>query len=217
MPDSDTLLLFLTAALALNLTPGPDMLYVIARSTGEGRAAGIASSFGIALGCLFHIAALALGLSVLLTRVPAAYDAIRFAGAAYLVYLGIRALTTKSELMNAGVQAACPERSRRARSLGAIVLQGCVTNILNPKVALFFLAFIPQFIHVDGWSPAAQIIALGLLFNTSGTIVNVVVALAASRATLWLRRNQRGARYLQRATGLVFLALGARLALVRAR
>jgi threonine/homoserine/homoserine lactone efflux protein len=198
----------MTAALALNLTPGPDMLYVIARSTGEGRAAGIASALGIALGCLFHIAALALGLSVLLTRVPAAYDVIRLAGALYLFYLGVRALT-RGELMDARVQP--------ARSLAAILLQGCVTNILNPKVALFFLAFIPQFIRPDGWPPAAQIVALGLLFNTSGTLVNVIVALAASRATLWLRRNRNRARHLQRATGVVFLALGARLALARSR
>lgn len=209
MPHADTLLLFITAALALNITPGPDMLYVIARSTGEGRAAGIASALGIALGCLFHILALALGLSVLLTRVPAAYDVIRLAGAAYLFYLGVRALTTRRALMDARVQP--------ARTLTAILLQGCVTNILNPKVALFFLAFIPQFIRPDGWSPAAQIVALGLLFNTSGTIVNVMVALAASRATMWLRSNPGGARHLQRATGVVFLALGARLALARAQ
>jgi threonine/homoserine/homoserine lactone efflux protein len=209
MPTESTPLLFMTAALALNLTPGPDMLYVIARSTGEGRAAGIASALGIAIGCLFHIAALALGLSVLLTRVPAAYDVIRFAGAAYLVYLGVRALTTRSELIDARVEP--------ARSPGAIVVQGAVTNILNPKVALFFLAFIPQFIRADGWSPAMQVVALGLLFNTSGTIVNVVVALAASRATGWLRKNRRSARWLQRATGLVFVGLGLRLALTRAR
>ena len=209
MPHADTLLVFMTAALALNVTPGPDMLYVIARSTGEGRAAGIASALGIALGCLFHIAALALGLSLLLTRVPAAYDAIRLAGAAYLVYLGVRALTTRGPLVEASVQP--------ARSLGAIVLQGCATNILNPKVALFFLAFIPQFIRADGWPPAAQIVALGLLFNTSGTIVNVVVAFAASRATTWLRRNDGTALYLQRATGLVFVGLGVRLALSRSR
>ena len=113
MLHADTLLLFMAAALALNVTPGPDMLYVIARSTGEGRAAGVASALGIALGCLFHIGALALGLSALLTRVPAAYDVVRLAGAAYLVYLGVRALTSPSDLAET-TQAACPERSRRA-------------------------------------------------------------------------------------------------------
>jgi threonine/homoserine/homoserine lactone efflux protein len=205
MLHGDTLLLFMTAALALNVTPGPDMLYVIARSTGEGRAAGVASALGIALGCLFHIGALALGLSALLTRVPAAYDAIRFAGAAYLVYLGVRALTTRTELIEASIEP--------GRSLRAIVVQGCVTNMLNPKVALFFLAFIPQFIRPDGWSPAWQIVVLGLLFNTSGTTVNLIVALAASRATGWLRRNRSTALYLQRATGIVFVALGARPAM----
>ena len=202
----------MTAALALNVTPGPDMLYVIARSTGEGRAAGIASALGIAIGCLFHIAALALGLSVLLARVPAAFDVIRFAGAAYLIYLGVRALGLPTVARKAHASEGGP-----ARSAGAIVLQGAVTNVLNPKVALFFLAFIPQFIRADGWSPAAQIVALGLLFNTSGTIVNVMVALAASRATTWLRCNRGTARYLQRVTGLVFVGLGLRLALARPR
>jgi threonine/homoserine/homoserine lactone efflux protein len=209
MPHADTLVLFIAAGLALNLTPGPDMLYVIARSTGEGRAAGIASALGIALGCLFHIAALAAGLSAVLTRVPSAYHVIRIAGAIYLAYLGVRALTSSRTAVTSTVEP--------ARSVGAIVLQGCVTNMLNPKVALFFLAFIPQFVRADGWSPAAQVVALGLLFNVTGTIVNLVVAVAASRATGWLRANQATAIWLQRTTGVVFIGLGMRLALVRDR
>jgi threonine/homoserine/homoserine lactone efflux protein len=141
--------------------------------------------------------------------VPAAYDAIRFGGAAYLLYLGVRALTSPSDLTTATLQP--------ARSLAAIVLQGCLTNVLNPKVALFFLAFIQQFIRPDGWLPAAQIVALGLLFNTSGTIVNLAVALAASRATSWLRGNRSAAEWLHRAAGLIFVGLGVRLVLVRSR
>jgi threonine/homoserine/homoserine lactone efflux protein len=207
MPDGNTLLVFLTAAAALNITPGPDMLYVMTRSTGEGRAAGIASALGIALGCLFHISALALGLSALLARVPAAYDAVRFVGAAYLVYLGVKALTTRAELVEACLAP--------ARSVSAIVLQGALTNILNPKVALFFLAFIPQFIRADGWPAAWQIIALGLVFNVSGTLVNLMVALGASRATGWLRRNPGTSNWLERATGVIFLGLGVRLALLK--
>ena len=209
MPHIDTLVLFMAAALALNVTPGPDMLYVIARSSGEGRSAGIASAFGIALGCLVHVAALAAGLSALLTHVPSAYHVIRIAGAIYLAYLGIRALTSSAAWATAPLQP--------ARSAGAIVLQGCVTNILNPKVALFFLAFLPQFVRPDGWAPGLQVVALGLLFNVSGTFVNLVVAVAASRATGWLRANQATAMWLQRATGVVFLGLGMRLALVRDR
>jgi threonine/homoserine/homoserine lactone efflux protein len=209
MPHADTLVLFMAAALALNVTPGPDMLYVIARSTGEGRSAGIASALGIALGCLVHIAAVAAGLSALLTHVPSAYHVIRIAGALYLAYLGVRALTSSRESATAPLSP--------ARSVSAIVLQGCATNILNPKVALFFLAFLPQFVRPDGWPPAVQIVALGLLFNASGTIVNVAVALAASRATGWLRTNQMTATWLQRTTGIVFLGLGMRLALVRDR
>jgi threonine/homoserine/homoserine lactone efflux protein len=209
MPSTDALAPFIIAGLALNLTPGPDMLYVIARSTGEGRAAGVASALGIALGCVFHIAALAAGLAAVIARLPAAYDAVRFAGAAYLLYLGIRALTTRRELIQTEVHS--------GRSLGAIALQGCLTNVLNPKVALFVLAFIPQFVRPDGWSPAAQVVALGLIFNTTGTLVNLVVALAASHVTGWLRANRASARWLDRATGVVLVGLGLRLALARGR
>ena len=203
MPPPDTLVIFLGAALALNLTPGPDMLYVIARGAGEGRLAGVASALGIGLGCFVHIALLAAGLSALLARVPAAYDAIRWAGALYLLYLGVRALTTPSALVAAAAQP-------RTASLVAIAVQGAVTNILNPKVALFFLAFIPQFVRPEGWSPAMQIVFLGLLLNTSGTLVNLGVALGASRATNWLRANTRRADRLQRLTGIVFIGLDLR-------
>jgi len=205
MFDLHTLALFMTAGLALNLTPGPDMLYVAARSTSEGRRAGIVSALGIGAGTFVHIAALALGLSALLAAVPLLYDAVRLAGAAYLVWLGIRALLRPAPT---GAEDAPPPPA----SLGAIFRQGVVTNVLNPKVALFFLAFLPQFVDPARGSAAAQIVALGLLFDTSGTIVNVLVALAASRAGGALRRG-RAARVLHRVTGGVFLLLGARLAL----
>jgi threonine/homoserine/homoserine lactone efflux protein len=195
----------MTAGLALNLTPGPDMLYVAARSTSEGRRAGIVSALGIGAGTFVHIAALALGLSALLAAVPPLYDAVRLAGAAYLAWLGIRAL-----LRPAPTDA--EDEPPPPASLGAIFRQGVVTNVLNPKVALFFLAFLPQFVDPARGSAAAQIVALGLLFDTSGTIVNVLVALAASRAGGALRRG-RAARVLHRVTGGVFLLLGARLAL----
>jgi threonine/homoserine/homoserine lactone efflux protein len=195
------------AGLALNLTPGPDMLYVATRSAGEGRAAGLASTLGIAVGCLVHLAALALGFAALLARVPEAYQAVRLAGAGYLLYLGGRALFHPQPLApGAGVTAA---------PLGAVFRQGVVTNVLNPKVALFFLAFLPQFVDPSRGSPVAQIILLGLLFNCSGTLVNAAVAVLASRATAWLRTKQAASRHLQRLSGLVFLALGARLAWAR--
>jgi threonine/homoserine/homoserine lactone efflux protein len=204
MADLHTIALFMVAALALNFAPGPDMLYVIARSTGEGRRAGIASALGIAVGCLVHTGALALGLSALLAAVPLAYQLIRYAGAAYLVYLGIGALTHAMPLDRVVALEPTP--------LGAIFRQGVVTNVLNPKVALFFLAFLPQFIDPSRGNPAFQIMVLGLLFNTSGTLVNLGVAALSSGATGWLRRRERSARALQRVTGTIFIALGVRLA-----
>jgi threonine/homoserine/homoserine lactone efflux protein len=204
LPDLRTLAVFMAAGLALNVTPGPDMLYVAARSTAEGRRAGIVSALGIGAGTLVHITALALGLSAVLAAVPVVYDVVRFAGAAYLVWLGVRALLRPS--------AAPAETAITPAPLGAVFRQGVITNVLNPKVALFFLAFLPQFVDPARGSAAAQIVALGLLFDTSGTIVNALVAIAASRAGGVLRRGRAG-HVLQRVTGGVFVLLGARLAL----
>lgn len=208
MPPLHSLLLFLAAGLALNVTPGPDMLYVAARSASEGRPAGVASAFGIAAGTLVHIALVAGGLAALLAAVPVAYTAVRLAGAAYLVYLGLRAL-----LRPAGLT----ERALAPASRWAVFRQGVVTNVLNPKVALFFLAFLPQFVDPARGSPALQVLALGLLFNTSGTLVNLAVALGASGASARLRRSDRAARVMERATGALFVGLGVRLAVAGRR
>jgi len=210
MHDSTNLLVFMGATLALNLTPGPDMLYVIARSAGEGRAAGVVSALGIAAGCMVHTLAIALGLSSLLVAVPVAYDVVRYAGAAYLIYLGVRALLRPS------TQAGAPPAPA---PLDAVFRQGVVTNVLNPKVALFFLAFLPQFVDPARGGVAWQLLALGVLFNTSGTLVNLGVALAASGAVRWGRsrageQGERWRRHAQRFTGAVFVGLGLRLALL---
>jgi threonine/homoserine/homoserine lactone efflux protein len=209
MPDVASLLLFLGATLALNVTPGPDMLYVIARSASEGRRAGVASALGIAGGTVFHTLAVVLGLSSLLLAVPFAYDAVRFGGAAYLVYLGLRAL------LRPAAPGAGP-RVERA-SLWAIFRQGVVTNVLNPKVALFFLAFLPQFVSPARGSVPVQLLVLGVLFNVSGTLVNLAVALVASRAGSWGRARLGTSAWLQRLTGVVFVGLGVRLALQERR
>lgn len=203
MPTLHSLTLFLVAGLALNITPGPDMLYVAARGASEGRPAGIVSALGIGAGTLVHIALVAAGLAAVLTAVPVAYLAIRLGGAAYLIYLGIRALLAK-QVASAG--------SPGPASLSAIFRQGMVTNVLNPKVALFFLAFLPQFVDPSRGNAALQVVALGLLFNTTGTLVNLAVAVASSRAADRLRTPRRGSVVLQRVTGGVFVALGLRLA-----
>ena len=204
MPSAEMVLVFMAAALALNLTPGPDMLYVTARSISDGRAAGVLSAFGIAAGTLVHITALALGLAALLAAVPLAYDVVRIAGAIYLVVIGLQLMLRPRTVSDVA-------RLPRSR-LRIVFAQAVVTNVLNPKVALFLLAFLPQFVDPTAGAPVPQIVFLGLLFNVQGTLVNVAVALLASRTTHWLRSSERSVAILQRVTGALFVALGARLA-----
>ncbi len=206
MPPVSDLLAFMAATLALNLSPGPDMLYVIARSVGEGRRAGVVSALGISTGSLVHTAAVVLGVSAFLVAYPAAYDLVRFAGAAYLAWLGVRALRTPAR--------ADGEPEVAPAELRAIFRQGVITNVLNPKVAIFFLAFLPQFVDARRGSVTAQLLVLAALFITSGTLVNVAVALAAGRARAAARRAAASG-VLPRVTGLVFIALALRLAIVR--
>ncbi len=205
MPDVSNLLLFIVATITLNVTPGPDMLYVIARSVGQGRAAGIVSALGIAVGCFVHIFAVTFGLASLLIAVPVAYEITKYVGAAYLICLGIRTIVNRP-VKNA-------ETPTSDANLPAIFFQGIVTNVLNPKVALFFLAFLPQFANRDG-SFAAQIIFLGVLFNILGTLVNVIVALAASYTGLRFKTRIRNSSVPRRLTGGILIGLGVRVALL---
>jgi len=203
MPEKAAFLTFLVAALALNIAPGPDMLYVIGRSVGQGRKAGIVSSLGVFVGCWVHILAAAFGIAALLRSSPVAFNAVRYAGAAYLIYLGIKMLAQKTDLTS---------QQLKTESLGAIFRQGAITNMLNPKVAIFFLAFLPQFIDASRGSVALQIVVLGLIFNIGGTLVNLAVAYAGGTLGELLRRNQSIARLQRRFTGLIFVGLGLRLA-----
>ena len=203
MPEKAAFLTFLVAALVLNIAPGPDMLYVIGRSVGQGRKAGIVSSFGVFVGCWVHILAAAFGIAALLRSSPMAFNIVRYAGAAYLIYLGIRMLAQKTDLTS---------QQLKTESLGAMFRQGAITNMLNPKVAIFFLAFLPQFIDAHRGRVALQIVVLGLIFNVGGTLVNLAVAYAGGTLGELLRRNQSIARLQRRFTGLIFVGLGLRLA-----
>jgi len=204
MPDAHSLLIFIGAGLLLNITPGPDVLYIVGRSLSQGRTAGVVSSFGIAAGCLFHVTGAALGLSAVMVTVPAAFDIVRYAGAAYLVWLGINALRSTAN----AVAFKAMERSSNA----AIFRQGALTNILNPKVALFFLAFLPQFTDPERGPMALQILWLGLIFIFNGTIVCVAYALAAAYLGDWLKSRRHASRRLSQLTGVLYIALGLRLA-----
>ena len=203
MPEKAAFLAFLVAAFALNLAPGPDMLYVIGRSVGQGRKAGVVSSLGVFVGCWVHILAAAFGIAALLRSSPLAFNVVRYAGAAYLIYLGIKMLAQKTDLSS---------QQLKAESLAAIFRQGAITNMLNPKVAIFFLAFLPQFVDARRGNVVLQILLLGLIFNVGGTLVNLAVAYAGGTLGELLRRNQSIARLQRRFTGLIFVGLGLRLA-----
>lgn len=204
MPDPSALVVFLVATFLLNITPGPDMLYVIARSVGQGRTAGVVSALGIGVGILVHTMAVALGISTLLVSLPLGFEVIKYAGAAYLLYLGIRTI------FFAKYEGEGPHLKRD--TLTHIFRQGMVTNVLNPKVALFFIAFLPQFASASRGSLVLQLLVLGLLFDTSGTLVNTVVALVTGTLGSGLMRRPRVARVQRWFTGSVFIALAARLA-----
>ena len=203
MPEKAAFFTFLFAALMLNIAPGPDMLYVIGRSVGQGRRAGVVSALGVFVGCWVHILAAAFGIAALLRSSPLAFNLVRYAGAAYLIYLGIRMVVKRTDLSSQQLE---PEK------LGSIFRQGAITNMLNPKVAIFFLAFLPQFIDARRGSVILEILFLGLIFNVGGTLVNLAVAYAGGTLGELLRRNQRWARLQQWFTGLVFVGLGLRLA-----
>ena len=197
---------FLLATLAMNFAPGPDMTYVAARSLGQGRRAGVISALGIAAGCLVHVAIAAAGVAVLLRAWPHALDIVRWIGAGYLLYLGIGLWRSAGR---GGGLMSVPEASD-----GAIFRQGVITNVLNPKVAIFFLAFLPQFVDPARGAAGVQTLALGLFFNTSGTIVNLAVAWLAGSARTLLQSRDGRARF-QRVSGAILVALGLRLALAR--
>jgi threonine/homoserine/homoserine lactone efflux protein len=208
MFELDSLVLFVIAGLVLNLTPGPDLLYITARSLGQGARAGAASALGIAAGCLVHTAAAALGISVLLQAMPLAYDAIRLAGAAYLIFLGVQALLSAGALPRGhGPLPPAP--------LAQVFWQGFVTNVLNPKVALFFLAFLPQFADPARGAFALQVLVLGLIFIVNGLWVCLAVAYAAARAAQWLYQRGAAVVALQRGAGALLIGLGLHLALGR--
>jgi threonine/homoserine/homoserine lactone efflux protein len=183
------------------------MLYVIARSAGQGRSAGLVSVLGIATGSLIQTCIVALGLASILAAVPLAYDLVKFVGAGYLIYLGVRALLSRQHSLIA------PTVERTG--LWRIFAQGVITNVLNPKVALFFLAFLPQFTSPAYGSVPLQIIILGTIFNVSGTAVNIMVSLFSSLLGNWLKSHARTSKVLNWLTGGIFIGLGVRLAFLQ--
>jgi threonine/homoserine/homoserine lactone efflux protein len=200
--------LFLATGILLNLAPGPDTAYIVGRSIAQGRSAGIASALGITVGSIFHTCAAALGLSAILAASAWAFGAVKIIGGGYLVFLGIKMLLERRARLNLSSD------FHRSTALAAF-RQGILTNILNPKVALFFLAFLPQFIDPGSNAKVAAFITLGLSFVITGTIWCLILAFFASAFSERLRANQTVAMVLNRTVGALFVFLGLRLAATR--
>jgi threonine/homoserine/homoserine lactone efflux protein len=195
MPDPATFALFVAAALALIVVPGPAVLYIVAQSVDGGRRAGLVSAVGIATGGLVHVVAAAVGISSLVLSSATAFSAVKYAGAAYLILMGLRRLLERDE---ARVQV-------RERGLRRIYGQGVVVNVLNPKTALFFFAFLPQFVDVEAGHVTTQLVVFGLTFVTLAVLSDSAWALVAGTGAGWLREHLSLQRWV---SGTVFVGLG---------
>jgi threonine/homoserine/homoserine lactone efflux protein len=200
VPGPSTLALFAVAALALAVVPGPAVLYIVAQSVDQGRLAGLVSALGICVGSLVHVVAATIGLSSLLASSATAFTVVKYAGAAYLIFLGIRRLLTREQLEDEVTRA--PRRRRR------LFADGVVVNVLNPKTALFFVAFLPQFVEPGEGMATLQILVLGLLFTLIALCSDSVWALAAGTLGSWLRRSRWYLGVKRWVTGTVFVGLG---------
>ena len=194
-----TLALFTAAALALVIVPGPNVLYITARSVSEGRRSGVVSALGVETGTLVHVTVAAAGLSYLVAQSAVAFAAVKYAGAAYLIYLGVRTLLTP-----AGPDTA----AEPPRGLRRVYVEGLVVNVFNPKVILFFLALLPQFVDRAAGDVPAQVMLLGLVLFALGVITDMTYALGAGSLGVWLRGRPSFARRRRYVTGAVYLALG---------
>jgi RhtB (resistance to homoserine/threonine) family protein len=199
--------LFVVSGLLLNIAPGPDTLYILSRTAGHGWRGGSVAALGIGAGCFVHIFAAALGLSALLAASATAFTVLKWVGGAYLVWMGVSMLRAPAPALEPAAQA--PQQTLRR-----IFVQGFATNALNPKVALFFLAFLPQFIDPNAPHKALAFAFLGCVFDFNGTLWNLFVAWSAARISRSVKDSRRIRAWINRAIGSVFVYLGLRLAMV---
>jgi threonine/homoserine/homoserine lactone efflux protein len=204
--------LFVLSGLLLNVTPGPDTLYIVGRSSGQGWRAGAVAALGIGAGALMHICAAALGLSAILSASAAAFIMVKIIGAAYLVYVGVSLIRSKSS-----TQSPPTASGNRPTSMRGIFFQGFLTNVLNPKVALFFLAFLPQFVLSDAPSKPLAFFFLGAIFDLNGTLWNLLVAWSTARISSRLGASDQFKKWFNRCVGGLFVFVGIRLALAHDR
>jgi threonine/homoserine/homoserine lactone efflux protein len=200
------LLIFMPAALSLNLTPGNDMMYVLGQSLKGGARSGVAASFGIAAGSLIHLGFVALGVAVVLAQHPVAFDVIRYAGAGYLLWIAYSTLTTPLSALASDA---------RQRSALAAFRDGALVNLFNPKVIVFMFAFLPPFVRPENGSPLLQLFILGMIFNAGGTAVNCAVALYSGKIAGALVSNLNFRKWFSRISAGLFMLLAARLMLER--
>ena len=202
-------LVFFAAAFTLSISPGPDLMYVLSRTVTQGTKVGLASAAGVSAGAFVHVIAAAFGLSALLAASAAAFTVVKFAGAGYLLYLGIQALRSR------GAMVAASERHAAAVTSWQAFRQGVLVDVLNPKVALFFMAFLPQFVRPGHGSTAMQLLLLGVLVIGVAILVDASFVLIAARATGYFRRHPKTSVWLDRLLGTIFIGLGVRLALTQ--
>jgi len=202
MPD---IALFLVASALLTIAPGPDIVYVLTRGITQGRKAGFAAALGFATGVIFHTALAALGIAALIRSSDLAFTLVRYAGAAYLIYIGVRAVTSKS--------AFALETGNDKRALRTIYMQSVIGNVLNPKVTLFFLSFLPQFVNAAAGHLETQMLLLGVIFMVQTVVIFGAVALFSGFIGDWLKRKPAIGDRLNLFAGLTFIGLGIRVAL----
>ena len=200
LPEWASLGVFLAAALLLLITPGPAVLYIVARSVDQGPRAGLVSAAGVHVGTLVHIAAAAAGLSVILAASATLFALVKYLGAAYLIFLGVRRLLDRTPLAGPGQTPVIP--LRRA------FVDGAVVNVLNPKTALFFLAFLPQFVDPVRGAVGPQVLALGLIFVMLGLVTDGLYAVAAGSVRRWVRASPRFTSGQRWVTGSMYISLG---------
>jgi threonine/homoserine/homoserine lactone efflux protein len=201
IPGAANIGLFVSAALVLLLIPGPAVLYIIGRSMERGRLAGVVSVLGITTATLVHVAAATLGLSTVLASSALAFSIVKYAGAAYLIWLGLKKIFSRAEANG-------DDASLTRVSHGRLYREGFIVNLLNPKTALFFLAFLPQFVEVERGHVAVQIAFLGLLFASLGLITDGCYAVAAGTAGGWLKRTRAYLRFERYVSGFLLIGLG---------
>jgi RhtB (resistance to homoserine/threonine) family protein len=206
MPDWPQLLLFIAAGWLLNLTPGPDVLYIVSNSLRGGARAGMVAALGIFAGCFVHVAIATVGLGALLAASAMAFTVVKFIGAAYLLWMGVR-------LLRASTPGWTPEAAPAEPDLRRVFRRGFLTNVLNPKVALFFLAFLPQFIAPDASHKTLAFLALGVLFSVNALPVTLGYAWLAAWAADRVSLVRRAIHWLDRAAGVLFIGFGLKLAL----